>query len=55
MFTGSASVDDMYRLLQQFAIKIPTAEVVKWEDLHDIHFKFTAAMKQAQLEWANTT
>jgi hypothetical protein len=50
LFAVSSSVDEMYRMLQQLQIRIPTAEQVKWEDLHRLHDLFVESMRVAEIE-----
>ncbi|KAJ1481107.1 hypothetical protein T484DRAFT_1808602, partial [Baffinella frigidus] len=45
---ASSTVDEMYKLLSSFDVKIPSAEQVKLDDLHTIHGQFTESIDTAQ-------
>ena len=50
LMQSSSTVDEMYKLLSSFDVKIPSSEQVKIEDLHMIQGQFTEASDAAQLD-----
>ena len=39
-----------YKLLQQFDVKIPPAELVKWDDLREVHRTYAERLPPNSLE-----
>jgi len=48
IIAAAGTVDDMYRLLGQFEVKIPPPEQVKLDDLHSINSTFFETLQQAE-------
>ena len=48
LMQASATVDEMYKLLSSFDVKIPSSEQVKLDDLHMIHGQFQEAIDTAE-------
>jgi dynein heavy chain len=48
LLQASTTVDEMYKLLSSFDVKIPSQEQVKLDDLHTIHGQFSEAIDTAE-------
>ena len=49
LLNSEKEVDHLYSLLQQYEVKIPTADEIQWDELHEGHEQFKAAHESADL------